>query len=206
MIMKIICIGRNYSEHVKELNSAMPDDLVFFLKPETALLLNNKPFHLPQFSCDIHHEIEIVLKIKKDGKKVDEKDADNFYDELTVGIDFTARDIQKILKEKSLPWEKAKAFDDSAVVGKFISKKTLPAMNNLNFHLNINNKTVQKGNTRDLLFSFDKIISHVSQYMTLKEDDLIYTGTPAGVGAVKSSDVLEGFLEDQKLLLCEILQ
>ncbi|OGT40068.1 MAG: 2-hydroxyhepta-2,4-diene-1,7-dioate isomerase [Gammaproteobacteria bacterium RIFCSPHIGHO2_12_FULL_36_30] len=204
--MKIICIGRNYSEHVKELNSAMPDDLVFFLKPETALLLNNKPFHLPQFSCDIHHEIEIVLKIKKDGKKVDEKDADNFYDELTVGIDFTARDIQKILKEKSLPWEKAKAFDDSAVVGKFISKKTLPAMNNLNFHLNINNKTVQKGNTRDLLFSFDKIISHVSQYMTLKEDDLIYTGTPAGVGAVKSSDVLEGFLEDQKLLLCEILQ
>lgn len=204
--MKIICIGRNYLEHVKELNSAMPDDLVFFLKPDTALLLNNKPFHLPKFSSDIHHEIEIVLKINKEGKNIAENDAHHFYDELTVGIDFTARNIQKILKEKSLPWEKAKGFDDSAVVGKFISKKTLPAMNNLHFHLNINNETVQKGNTSDLLFSFSKIISYVSQYMTLKKGDLIFTGTPAGVGAVKLGDKLEGFLEDQKLLLCKILQ
>ena len=204
--MKIICIGRNYLEHAKELKNEVPTEPVFFMKPDTALLKDNEAFFYPEHTKDLHHEIEIVLKISKAGKHIDEKFAHKYYEEISVGIDFTARDVQQKCKEKGLPWEKAKAFDDSAVVGKFISKKTLPAMNNLNFHLNINNKTVQKGNTRDLLFSFDKIISHVSQYMTLKEDDLIYTGTPAGVGAVKSSDVLEGFLEDQKLLLCEILQ
>ncbi len=202
--MKIICIGQNYLEHIKELNSAVPDEPVFFLKPDTALLLENKPFYIPDFSNDIHHEIEIVLKINRLGKNIAENFAHKYYDELTVGIDFTARDIQKQQKTKGLPWEKAKAFDHSAPMGKFISKTSLSAMNNLNFHLNINGKTVQKGNTSDLLFSFDKIISFISQFITLKIGDLIFTGTPVGVGAVNIGDKLEAFLEGEKLLAFDV--
>lgn len=202
--MKIICIGRNYMEHIKELNSAVPDEPVFFFKPDTSLVLDNKPFYIPEFSNDIHHEVEIVLKINRLGKHIDEKFASKYYDELTVGIDFTARDIQKIQKTKGLPWEKAKGFDHSAPVGQFISKASLPAMNNLNFHLNINGKTVQKGNTSDLLYSFDKIIAFVSQFITLKIGDLIFTGTPVGVGPVNIGDRLEAYLEGQKLLSFDV--
>lgn len=198
--MKIICIGQNYMEHIKELNSAVPDEPVFFLKPDTSLLLDNKPFYIPDFSNDIHHEVEIVLKINRNGKSIAEEFAHKYYDELTVGIDFTARDIQKQQKTKGLPWEKAKGFDNAAPVGKFVSKSKLPAMNNLNFHLNINGKTIQKGNTSDLLFSFDKIIAFISQFITLKMGDIIFTGTPVGVSAVNIGDKLEAFLEGEKLL------
>ena len=202
--MKIICIGQNYMEHIKELNSAVPDEPVFFLKPDTSLLIDNKPFYIPDFSNDIHHEVEIVLKINRLGKNIAENFAHKYYDELTVGIDFTARDIQKIQKTKGLPWEKAKGFDNAAPAGKFVSKTNLPAMNNLNFHLNINGKTVQKGNTSDLLFSFDKIITFISQFITLKIGDLIFTGTPVGVGAVNIGDKLEAFLEGEKLLAFDV--
>jgi 2-keto-4-pentenoate hydratase/2-oxohepta-3-ene-1,7-dioic acid hydratase in catechol pathway len=202
--MKIICIGQNYLEHIKELNSAIPEEPVFFLKPDTALLLDNKPFYLPDFSKDIHHEVEIVLKINRVGKNIAEQFANKYYEEITVGIDFTARDIQKAQKTKGLPWEKAKAFDGSAPMGKFVSKSKFEKMNNIGFHLDINGKTVQKGNTNDLLFSFDKIISFISQFITLKIGDLIYTGTPVGVSAVKIGDKLEAFLEGEKLLAFEV--
>ncbi len=202
--MKIICIGQNYLEHIKELNSAIPDEPVYFLKPDTSLVLDNKPFYIPDFSNDIHHEVEIVLKISRNGKSIDEKFAHKYYDELTVGIDFTARDIQKIQKTKGLPWEKAKGFDNAAPVGKFVSKEKLPAMNNLNFHLNINGKTVQKGNTSDLLYSFDKIIAFISQFITLKMGDIIFTGTPVGVGPVNIGDKLEAYLEGEKLLAFDV--
>ena len=202
--MKIICIGQNYLEHIKELNSAIPDEPVFFMKPDTALILDGKPFYLPEFSKDIHYECEIVLKINKAGKHIDEKFAHKCYDELTVGIDFTARDIQKQQKTKGLPWEKAKGFDGSAPMGEFVAKNKFEKMNNINFHLELNGKTVQKGNTSDLLFSFDKIISFISQFITLKIGDLIYTGTPVGVGAVNISDKLEAFLEGKKLLAFEV--
>ena len=202
--MKIICIGQNYLEHIKELNSAIPEEPVFFLKPDTALLLDNKPFYLPDFSNDIHHEVEIVLKIKKVGKNVAENFAHKYYDEITVGIDFTARDIQKAQKTKGLPWEKAKAFDFSAPMGKFVSKSKFAAMNNIGFHLDINGKTVQKGNTNDLLFSFEKVISFISKFITLKIGDLIYTGTPVGVGPVKIGAKLEAFLEGEKMLAFEV--
>ena len=202
--MKIICIGQNYLEHIKELNSEVPDEPVFFLKPDTALLLDNKPFYLPDFSKDIHYETEIVLKINRLGKNIDEKFAHKYYDELTAGIDFTARDIQKIQKNKGLPWEKAKGFDSSAPLGKFISKNALPPLNNLNFHLTLNGKTVQKGNTSDLLFSFDKVISFISQFITLKIGDIIFTGTPVGVGPVNIGDKLEAFLEGEKLLAFDV--
>ena len=201
--MKIICIGQNYLEHIKELNSAIPEEPVFFMKPDTALLLDNKPFYLPEFSSDIHHEIEIVLKINRVGKNIEEKFAHKYYEELTVGIDFTARDIQKQQKTKGLPWEKAKSFDFSAPVGKFVSKNKFK-MDNIGFHLDINGKTVQKGNTSDLLFSFDKVIAFISKFITLKIGDLIYTGTPVGVGPVKIGDKLECFLEGEKLLWFEV--
>jgi len=202
--MKIICIGQNYLEHIKELNSAIPEEPVFFLKPDTALLPDDKPFYLPDFSNDIHHEVEIVLKINRVGKNVAEEFAHKYYEELSVGIDFTARDIQKIQKTKGLPWEKAKAFDFSAPVGKFISKSKFARLDNIGFHLEINGKTVQKGNTSDLLFSFDKVISHISKFITLKTGDLIYTGTPVGVGPVKIGDKLEAFIEVEKLLAFEV--
>lgn len=202
--MKIICIGQNYLEHIKELNSALPEEPVFFLKPDTALLTEGKPFYLPDFSNDIHHEVEIVLKINRVGKNIEEKFAHKYYSEITVGIDFTARDIQKAQKTKGLPWEKAKSFDFSAPMGKFVSKSKFAQMDNINFNLDINGKTVQKGNTNDLLFSFDKIIAFISRFITLRIGDLIYTGTPVGVGAVKIGDKLEAFLEGEKLLAFDV--
>ena len=202
--MKIICIGRNYVEHAKEMNSSVSSEPVFFLKPETALIKNNQPFFYPDFSKEIHYETEIVLKINKPGKNILQQFASKYYDEMSIGIDFTARDIQNECKEKSLPWEKAKAFDGSAPVGKFLNKKSFGDAKNINFHLLLNNRMVQKGNTKDLLFFFDTIIAYVSAYITLKKGDLIFTGTPKGVGPIKKGDNLEAFIEDQKLLNVDI--
>jgi 2-keto-4-pentenoate hydratase/2-oxohepta-3-ene-1,7-dioic acid hydratase in catechol pathway len=198
--MKIIAIGRNYAEHAKELNNPIPTVPVIFMKPDTAILKDNKPFYHPEFSADIHHEIELVLKISKEGKHIAQKFADSYFDEIGLGIDFTARDIQQKHKEKGLPWELAKAFDHSAPISKFIPKSTFKDLSNLNLRLNLNDNIVQEGNTKDLLFSFEHIISFVSQYITLKKGDLIFTGTPKGVSKVNIGDHLCGYLEDEKLL------
>ena len=198
--MKIICIGRNYAEHAKEMNAAVPTEPVFFLKPDTAVIKDNAPFYYPDFSKEIHHEVELILKINKVGKNIDPQFANKYYDEIGIGIDFTARDLQAKCKEKGLPWEKAKAFDGSAPVGRFIDKKKLKDINNINFQLNINGKTVQKGNTKDLLFPFDTVIAYVSKFFTLKTGDLIYTGTPEGVGPVVIGDRLQASIENEELL------
>jgi acylpyruvate hydrolase len=198
--MKIIAIGRNYAEHAKELNNPVPAVPVIFMKPDTAVLKDNKPFYHPEFSTDIHHEIELVLKVSKEGKHIAQKFASNYFDEIGLGIDFTARDIQQKHKEKGLPWELAKAFDNSAPVSKFIPKSEFKDLGNLNIRLDLNGNNVQDGNTKDLLFSFEYIIAFVSQYITLKKGDLIFTGTPKGVGKVNIGDHLCGYLEDQKLL------
>ena len=202
--MKIICIGRNYVEHAKEMNSAIPTEPIFFLKPDTALIKDDQPFYYPEFSKEIHHEVELVIKIKKAGKNIQSQFANKYYEEIGIGIDFTARDIQQDCKKKGLPWEKAKAFDGAAPIGKFIDKKQFADEKNINFHLNINGNTIQKGNTKDLLFSFDTIIEYISKFFTLKSGDLIYTGTPEGVGPVSIGDKLEAFIENQKLLEFEI--
>ena len=202
--MKIICIGRNYAEHAKEMNSPVPSEPVFFLKPDTALIKDNQPFYYPDFSKEIHHEVEIVLKINKPGKNISTGFANKYYDEIGIGIDFTARDIQAICKEKGLPWEKGKAFDGSAPVGQFVNKNKFSDINNINFHLTINGNTVQKGSTKDLLFSFDKVISYISTFITLKTGDLIFTGTPEGVGPVVIGDRLEAYIENEKLINFEI--
>ena len=203
--MKIICIGRNYVEHAKELNNAVPGEPVFFLKPDTAVLPRDRAFYLPDFSKDIHHEIELVLKISKEGKKIAEEFAYRYFDQITVGIDFTARDIQQKQKEKGLPCEPAKAFDHSAPCGDFIDFAKLKDKENIQFHLDINGKTVQTGNSNLMLFNFAKVISYVSQFITLRKGDLIYTGTPSGVGAVKEGDLLECYLEGVKLLDVKVL-
>ncbi len=197
--MKIICIGRNYADHISELGNQRPDEPVVFLKPDTALLSKEQDFYLPEFSQDVHHEIELVVRINKAGKHISPKFAHKYYDEITLGIDFTARDVQQMLKEKGLPWEKAKAFDGSAVIGNLISKKVFPSIENLNFELRKNDQAVQTGNTADMLWTVDELIAHVSEYFTLKTGDLIFTGTPQGVAAVKPGDVLEGFLAQEKL-------
>jgi 2-keto-4-pentenoate hydratase/2-oxohepta-3-ene-1,7-dioic acid hydratase in catechol pathway len=202
--MKIIAIGRNYAEHARELNNPVPTTPVIFLKPDTAVLKDNKPFYLPDFSSDIHHEIEIVLKVSKEGKHISEKFASKYFEEIGLGVDFTARDIQQKHKEKGLPWELAKAFDNSAPVSRFIAKSNFKNLNDLNFRLDINDQPVQIGNTSNLLFSFDYIIAFVSKYFTLKKGDLIFTGTPQGVGRVNQGDRLAGYLEDIKLLDFEI--
>lgn len=199
--MKIICIGRNYAEHAKELNNPVPSGApVIFMKPDTALLKDNKPFYHPDFSEDVHHEIELVLKICKEGKHVNQKFAADYYDEIGLGVDFTARDIQARHKEKGLPWELAKAFDGSAPISNFLPKAQFADMYNINLKLDINGENRQIGNTRDLLFSFEFIISFVSKYITLKKGDLIYTGTPSGVSKVNIGDHLEGYLENHKML------
>jgi acylpyruvate hydrolase len=198
--MKIIAIGRNYAEHAKELNNPVPTTPVIFMKPDTALLKDNKPFYHPDFSQDIHHEIELVLKISKEGKHISEKFAADYFDEIGLGIDFTARDIQSRHKEKGLPWELAKGFDNSAPVSNFFAKSQFADLNDLNLKLDVNGETRQNGNTKDLLFSFEKLIAFVSQYITLKKGDLIFTGTPEGVAAVKPGDRLEGYLQGEKLL------
>lgn len=202
--MKIIAIGRNYAEHAKELNNPVPTVPVIFMKPDTAILKDNKPFYHPEFSNDIHHEIELVIKISKEGKHIAEKFSSNYFEEIGLGIDFTARDIQQKHKEKGLPWELAKAFDNSAAISNFIPKANFEDLNQLNIRLDLNGNTVQSGNTKDLLFSYEYIISFVSKYITLKKGDLIFTGTPQGVGKVNIGDHLEGYLEDEKLLDFEI--
>ncbi|NRS88114.1 2-keto-4-pentenoate hydratase/2-oxohepta-3-ene-1,7-dioic acid hydratase in catechol pathway [Flavobacterium sp. 7E] len=202
--MKIICIGRNYVEHIAELQNERPTEPVVFMKPDSAILLKQHPFVIPEFSNDIHHEIEIVVKINKVGKYIEPKFAHKYYEEISVGIDFTARDLQAKLKEKGLPWEKAKAFDGSAVIGDFLSKEQFSSLENLTFELTNNNKSVQKGNSSLMLWKIDELIAYVSQYFTLKIGDIIFTGTPAGVAAVKPDDVLEGFLEEHKLFRIQV--
>ena len=203
--MKIICIGRNYVAHAKELNNEVPDEPVFFMKPDSALLRNNDPFYLPEWTNDVHHEIELVIKIKRLGKNIGKRFAHRYYDEIGLGIDFTARDVQQKLKEKGLPWEKAKAFDQSAVLGStFIDKNEFPDLKNISFRLLKNGNHVQDGNSSLMIFDFDEIISQISGYITLKIGDLIYTGTPAGVGAVGIGDRLESFLGERKLFDFEI--
>jgi acylpyruvate hydrolase len=202
--MKIICIGRNYAEHAKELNNAVPTEPVFFMKPDTALLKDGEPFYYPDFTKDLHHEIEVVIKINRIGKHIDEQFAHKYYDEIGLGIDFTARDLQAKAKEKGLPWEKAKAFDGSAPIGKFISKAQLGNLSDLGFELKINGASKQTGNTKDLLFSFDQVISYVSKFVTLKVGDLIYTGTPEGVSAVNIGDKLQGYIKGELFLEFEV--
>ena len=199
--MKIICIGRNYVEHAKELNNPLPENPVFFLKPDTALLLNNKPFQYPDFTTDLHYETELVLKICKTGKSIPEDKASDYFEEIGIGIDFTARDLQQRCKEKGLPWEIAKGFDHSAPLSDtFIQKDKLENQKAIRFHLQINGITVQQGNSADLIFPFEKVIAYVSRFITLSKGDLIFTGTPAGVGPVKIGDHLEAFLEGKKML------
>ncbi|MFO0323309.1 MAG: fumarylacetoacetate hydrolase family protein [Bacteroidota bacterium] len=202
--MKIICIGRNYADHAKEMKTEVPTEPVFFMKPDTALLINNESFYFPNFTKELHHEIEVVLKISKVGKYIDEAFAYKYYEEISLGIDFTARDLQAQCKAKGLPWEKAKSFDGAAPIGKFLKKSELGNLQNLNFELTINNEIRQKGNTSDLLFSFDKVIAYVSQFVTLKVGDLIYTGTPEGVGPVYIGDQLKGVLNGTELFNFEI--
>ncbi len=202
--MKIICIGRNYVKHAQELNHDVPTEPVFFMKPDSALLLDNKPFFLPDFSKDLHHEIELVIKISRLGKNIEAKFAHRYYDEIGLGIDFTARDIQRHLIEKGLPWEKAKAFDSSAVLGKFLTKEELGDMNQILFSLKKNGEVVQAGDSQLMIFPFDTIIEHVSKYVTLKIGDLIYTGTPAGVGPVAIGDSLEGFIGEKKMFEIQV--
>ncbi|WP_372950198.1 fumarylacetoacetate hydrolase family protein [Mariniphaga sp.] len=199
--MKIICIGRNYVAHAQELNNDIPEEPVFFMKPDSALLRNNDPFYIPDWTNEVHHEIELVLRVCRLGKNIEKRFAHRYYDEIGLGVDFTARDIQNELKKKGLPWEKAKAFDQAAVISStFFPVSIFPTPESIRFKLDINGQTVQEGNSGLMIFGFEEIISHISKYITLKIGDLIYTGTPAGVGPIKIGDRLEGFLEDKKLL------
>jgi 2-keto-4-pentenoate hydratase/2-oxohepta-3-ene-1,7-dioic acid hydratase in catechol pathway len=200
--MKIFCIGRNYAEHAKELGNAVPDEPVIFIKPKTALLQGSAPFYYPQFSNELHYEAELVLHICKNGKYISTKNASKYYNNITVGIDFTARDIQNQLKAKGLPWEKAKAWDGSACIGKWKDMNTVKKP--INFSLNLNGTQVQKGNTADMIFSFDKIVAHISEYFSLNIGDLIFTGTPAGVDECVVTDVLTGFLENEQVFEVEV--
>jgi 2-keto-4-pentenoate hydratase/2-oxohepta-3-ene-1,7-dioic acid hydratase in catechol pathway len=202
--MKIFCVGRNYADHAKELGNAVPEEPVIFMKPKTALLQPNTPFYYPQFSNELHYEIELILRIAKNGKYIPENQASKYYDAISVGIDFTARDVQANLKKKGLPWEKAKAWDNSAVAGNWILLSNEMLTNPIHFSLNKNGEQVQLGNTQDMIFTFDHIVSHISQYFSLNIGDMIYTGTPAGVGECVSGDVLEGYLETQKMFELEI--
>lgn len=198
--MKIICIGRNYAKHAAELNNPIPEEPVVFLKPDTAILLKKHPFFIPEHSNEVHHEIEVVVKINRLGKHIEPRFAHKYYDEIGLGIDFTARDVQAKCKEKGLPWEKAKAFDGSAAVSRFIKLSDLnKPITDIDFHLDINGNTVQKGNTKNMLFPVDELIAHVSKYFTLKTGDLIFTGTPAGVGKVEREDLLELYLEGERI-------
>jgi 2-keto-4-pentenoate hydratase/2-oxohepta-3-ene-1,7-dioic acid hydratase in catechol pathway len=202
--MKIFCIGRNYVDHAKEMGSEIPDEPVIFMKPKSALVQNHTPFYYPEFTNELHYEGELVVRISKNGKYIQEKHASNYYNAITVGIDFTARDIQKLLKEKRLPWEKAKSFDNSAAVGNFIDITPSLNLKKINFSLLKNKEIVQKGNSSEMIFSIDAIISNISNYFSLNIGDLIFTGTPAGVGECMVGDVLEGFLENDNVLTLEI--
>ena len=197
--MKIICIGRNYTEHIKELENEKPTDPVVFLKPDTSILLKKHPFFIPDFSNDVHYEVEILVKINKIGKYIDRKFAYKYYDEIGLGIDFTARDLQSELKSKGLPWEKAKSFDGAAVIGKWIPVSEVKDVNAIEFSLKKNDNIVQLGNTSHMLWKIDELIEYISKYFTLKIGDIIFTGTPAGVGKVIANDKLRGFIEDKEM-------
>lgn len=203
--MKIICIGRNYSEHAKELGNEAPKEPLFFLKPDSAILPKRVPFYIPEFTNDLHYEVELLVKINRLGKHIEERFANEYYSQIGLGIDFTARDLQKECKSKGLPWEKAKAFDGSAIIGKeFIDKSEFESVQDISFSLNKNGDQVQLGNSKDMIFTIDVIISYVSQFFTLKIGDIIYTGTPSGVGPVKIGDKLEGFLGKKQLVSLDI--
>lgn len=203
--MKIICIGRNYTEHAAELGNPVPDEPVVFMKPKSALLQVHTPFYYPEFTNELHYEVELVLRVSKNGKYIQERHASNYYNGITVGIDFTARDIQNECKEKGLPWEKAKAFDNSAVVGKFLDLATPESKKaSYSFGLKKNKELVQNGSSKDMIFSFDSIIAHISNYFSLNIGDLIFTGTPAGVGECVVGDELEGFLDDKSIFNLEV--
>lgn len=202
--MKIICIGRNYADHISELQNERPDAPVIFMKPDTAVVQKQFPFVIPEFSNDVHHEAEVLVKIKKVGKYIDAKFAHKYYDEIGLGIDFTARDLQSELKAKGLPWEKAKAFDGSAVIGDFVDKSEFTSLDNINFELTSNGKVVQQGNTAQMLWKIDELIAYISQYFTLRTGDIIFTGTPKGVAKVNADDVLEGYLEEKKMFRIQV--
>ncbi|WP_341200828.1 fumarylacetoacetate hydrolase family protein [Croceibacter atlanticus] len=203
--MKIICIGRNYTDHIAELNNEKPTDPVVFLKPDTAILLKKQPFFIPDFSSDVHYEVEVLVKINRIGKHIEKEFAHKYYNEIGLGIDFTARDLQKKLKEKGLPWEKAKSFDGAAVIGDtWINKSEIEDINNLNFTLEKNAQVVQKGNTSLMLWKIGELIEYVSKYFTLKIGDVIFTGTPSGVGKVNPEDKLKGFIEDKQIFNIKI--
>ena len=197
--MKIICIGRNYTEHIEELANERPTDPVIFLKPDTAILAKNQPFFIPEFTQDVHHEVEILVKISRVGKYIDQKFAHKYYDEIGLGIDFTARDVQQQLKEKGLPWEKAKAFDGSAMVGNWMAKSEFESVDAIKFSLEKNGQLVQQGNTSHMLWKIDELIEYVSKYFTLKIGDIIFTGTPSGVSRVQANDELRGLIENNEL-------
>ena len=197
--MKLVCIGRNYTEHIEELNNERPDEPVVFIKPDSAILPNEQDFYIPDFSNDVHYEVELLIKINKVGKHIEERFAHKYYDEVGLGIDFTARDLQSQLKEKGLPWEKAKGFDGSAVVGKWLPKNNLGNIDDINFSLFKNGEEVQKGSTKLMLWKIDELIAYVSKFFTLKKGDVIFTGTPAGVGRIQANDYLSGMLKGHEL-------
>jgi len=198
--MKIVCIGMNYMDHIREMNNPVPEVPVFFFKPDSSIIRNNKPFFYPDFTKDLQYELEVVLKINRLGRSISEKFAHRYFDEIGLGIDFTARDLQRQCKDKGLPWEIAKAFDGSAPISEFVSKEKFADLKNLNFRLEKNDEVVQRGSTSDLIFNFDRIISYVSKFVTLRTGDLIFTGTPVGVGPVKIGDRLKGYLEEELML------
>ena len=202
--MKIICVGRNYADHIQELKSAVPTEPVLFLKPDSAVLLKNQPFFIPDFSNDVHHEVELLVRINRIGKHIDRKFAHKYYDEIGLGVDFTARDLQAKLKKEGLPWEKAKAFDGAAVVGKFLKKDTFSDVNDIDFRLDRNGKTVQKGNSMLMMWKIDALIEYISKYFTLKIGDVIFTGTPAGVGSIQNEDVLVGFIGEIEMFSVKV--
>ena len=196
--MKLICIGRNYSNHIAELQNEKPTEPVVFLKPDTAILLKKQPFFVPDFSKNVQHEVEVLVKINRVGKYIASEFAHKYYDQIGLGIDFTARDLQQTLKQKGLPWEKAKAFDGYAVVGKWVSKRQFENLNDISFRLKKNDTVVQSGNTKDMLWNIDAIISYVSRFFTLKIGDIIFTGTPSGVGPVQANDILSGYINNEE--------
>ncbi|HLV51732.1 MAG TPA: fumarylacetoacetate hydrolase family protein [Flavobacterium sp.] len=203
--MKIICVGRNYIDHINELSNQKPTEPVLFMKPDTSVLLKTFPFVIPDFSNDVHHEVEVLVKICKVGKSISPKFAHKYYNQIGLGVDFTARDVQSKLKEKGLPWEIAKGFDGATVIGEFVDKEQFENLQNISFQLMKNDEVVQNGNTQDMLWQIDELISYISQFFTLKIGDIIFTGTPSGVSKVNSGDTLEGFLEDKKMFGFKVL-
>ena len=202
--MKIICIGRNYGEHIKELNNSVPDEPIIFFKPDTSILKNNAPFYYPSFTKEIDYEVELLVRISREGKNIEEQFSHKYYEEVGVGIDFTARDLQKKAQEKGLPWSLAKGFNGSAPISNFVSKLKFTDINNIGFSLKLNGTLKQEGNSSMMIHKIDKIVSYISKFITLKNGDIIFTGTPSGVGAVKIGDRLELFIENEKMLECEV--